>query len=54
MFVTVKVSFNEYACHEVRFVAKFIWSQTYVSKSSRHEVNFRPYGPKDGKFLDNI
>ena len=40
MFVTVNVSFNAYACHEVHFVAKFIWSRTYVPKSSRHEVTF--------------
>ena len=38
MFVTVNVSFNTYACHEVHFVAKLIWSRTYVPKSSRHEV----------------
>ena len=42
MFVTVNVSFNAYACHEVHFVAKFIWPWTYVPKSSRHEVNFHP------------
>ena len=29
------VCFNAYACHEVRFVAKFIWSRTYFPKSSR-------------------
>ena len=40
MFVTVNVSFNAYACHEVHFVAKFIWSRTYVTKSSRPEVTF--------------
>ena len=40
MFVTVNVSFNAYACHEVHFVAKFIQSRTYVPKSSRHEVTF--------------
>ena len=40
MFVTVNVSFNAYACHEVHFVAQFIWSRTYVPKSSRHEVTF--------------
>ena len=57
MFVTVDVSFNAYACHEVHchevhFVAKFIWSQTYVPKSSRvsyvpkssrHEVTFHQF-----------
>ena len=42
MFVTVNVSFNAHACHEVHFVAKFIWSRTYVPKSSRHEVTFHP------------
>jgi len=42
MFVTVNVSFNAYACHEVHFVAKFIWSRTYVPKSSRREVTFHP------------
>ena len=40
IFVTVNVSFNSYACHEVHFVAKFIWSRTKVPKSSRHEVTF--------------
>ena len=40
MFVTINVSFNAYACHEVHIVAKFIWSRTYVPKSSRHEVTF--------------
>ena len=40
MFVTVNVSFNAYACHEVHFVAKFMQSRTYVLKSSRHEVTF--------------
>ena len=38
MFVTVNVSFDVYACHEVHFVAKFIWSRTYIPKSSRREV----------------
>ena len=42
MFVTGNVSFNAYACYEVHFVAKFIWSRTYVPKSSRHEVTFSP------------
>ena len=42
MFVTINVSFNAYACHEVHFVANFIWSRTYVPKSSRHEVTFHP------------
>ena len=40
MFVTVNVSFNAYACHEVHFAAKFIWSRTYVPKSSCCEVTF--------------
>ena len=40
MFVTVNVSFNAHACHEVHFVAKFMQSRTYVPKSSRHEVTF--------------
>ena len=40
VFVTVNVSFNAYACHEVHFVAKFIWSRIYIPKSSRHEVTF--------------
>ena len=40
MFVTGNVSFNAYACHDVHFVAKFIWSRTYVPKSSRHEATF--------------
>ena len=40
MFVTVNVSFNAYACHEVHFVAKFMQSRTYVPKSSRHKVTF--------------
>ena len=43
MFVTVNVSFNAYACHKVHFVAKFIWSRTFVPKSSRHEVTFHPF-----------
>ena len=43
MFVTVNVSFNAYACHEVHFVAKFMKSQTYVPKSSRHEVTFHRF-----------
>ena len=38
--LTVNLSFIAYACHEVYFVAKFIWSRTYVPKSSRHEVTF--------------
>ena len=42
MFVTVNVSFNTYACHEVHFVANFSWARTYVPKSSRHEVTFHP------------
>ena len=44
MSVTVNVSFNAYACHEVHFVAKFTWSRTYVPKSSRHEVTFHHNG----------
>jgi len=44
MFVTVNVSFNAYACHKVHFVAKFIWSRTYIPKSSRHEVTFHQLG----------
>ena len=50
MFVTVNVSFNAYACHEVHFVAKFIWSRTYVPKSSRHEVTFHQLEPTLNKF----
>ena len=40
MFVTINVSIDAYACHEVHFVAKFIWSRTYVPESNRHEVTF--------------
>ena len=32
MFLTVNVSYNAYGCHNVHFVAKFIWSRTYVPK----------------------
>ena len=45
MFVTVQLSFNAYACHEVHF----------VPKSSRHEVTFHPRRNEiSEKFLDEF